>query len=236
MDYRQQRNDYIQRVQQLENDLADAHKQSQLHKKRLDQTVSSHDARIMELTEKFMSEAQRSEMTNQAQFQNMQSEHTELMRELREQHETEREVWQIQQTTLVDEIRRDLSFEKEEALHELNREWKNKSEDLQVSMSKDALEIQNHWESKLKEANSESLMKMSRLQGEMEVVKDRLGKEIQRRKKNQSGLDEAVERMKVLDAKCKKNESKCRELSKQRNAAEKEMHRVRYRTINKLLN
>jgi F0F1-type ATP synthase membrane subunit b/b' len=219
MDYRQQRNDYIQRVHQLENDLAAAHKQSQLHKKRLDQTVLSHDARIME----FISEAQRSEMTYQAQLQNMQSEHTELMRELREQHDTEREVWHIQQKTLIDEVRRDLNFEKEEALRELNREWKDKSEDLQASMSKDAMEIQTHWESKLEKAKSKSAMKMSRLQGEIEVVKDRLGKEIERRKQNQAGLAEAIEKIKALETKYITCQSKCQALLKQRTITEKEM-------------
>jgi hypothetical protein len=177
----------------------------------------------MELTEKFMSEAQRSEMTNQAQLQNMQSEHTELMRELREQHETEREVWQIQQKTLIDELHRDLTLEKEEVLRELNREWKDKSEDLHASMSKDSTEIQTYWETKLEEAKSKYLMKMSRLQGEIEVVKDRLGKEIQRRKQNQAALAEAVEKMKTLEIKCKQYQNKCQELLKQRIITEKEL-------------
>lgn len=221
-DCKQQSEDHISQIDELKTSLAAAQQQ----KKRIDQVVSSQDAHIKELTEKFMSEAQRAEMTNQAQFQNLQSEHTELMRELREQHETEKEVWQIEQTALIDEIRRDLNFEKEEALRELGREWKEKSEDLHASMSKDAMEIQAHWESKLEEAKSGSLLKVSRLQGEIAVVKDRLGREITRRKQNQASLDEALSKNKVLDESLKKYQSKCHDLLKQRNITEKEIQIV----------
>jgi hypothetical protein len=219
---KQQKQEYISQVEELQTNLSAAQQQ----KKRFEQTVSSQDAYIKELTEKFMSEAQRTEMTNQAQFQNLQSEHTELMRELREQHETEKEVWEIQQTALIDEIRRDLTFEKDEALRELGKEWKDKSEDLHASMSKDAMEIQAHWENKLEEAKSGSLLKISRLQGEIEVVKDRLGREISRRKQNQALLTEALDKNKLLDDSLKKYQTKCHDLSKQRTISEKEIQIV----------
>ena len=219
---KQQNQEYIRQIEELQTSLSAAQQQ----KKRFDQTVSSQDAHIKELTEKFMSEAQRTEMTNQAQFQNLQSEHIELMRELREQHETEKEVWEIQQTALIDEIRRDLTFEKDEALRELGREWKDKSEDLHASMSKDAMEIQAHWENKLEEAKSGSLLKVSRLQGEIEVVKDRLGREISRRKQNQALLTEALDKNKLLDDALKKYQTKCHDLSKQRTITEKEIQIV----------
>ncbi|OAD04871.1 hypothetical protein MUCCIDRAFT_155744 [Mucor lusitanicus CBS 277.49] len=158
------------------------------------------------------------------------------MRELREQHETEKEVWQIEQTALIDEIRRELTFEKEEALRELGREWKEKSEDLHASMSKDAMEIQAHWESKLEEAKSGSLLKVSRLQGEIAVVKDRLGREITRRKQNQALLEEALNKNKLLNESLKKYQSKCHDLLKQRTATEKEIQvlKCQHRTSYKL--
>ncbi|KAL9547774.1 hypothetical protein PS6_006962 [Mucor atramentarius] len=231
-DCKQENQDCIRQIDELKTSLSAAQQQ----KKRVDQVVSSQDAHIKELTEKFMSEAQRTEMTNQAQFQNLQSEHTELMRELREQHETEKEVWQIEQTALIDEIRRELNFEKEEALRELGREWKEKSEDLHASMSKDAMEIQAHWENKLEEAKSGSLMKLSRLQGEIAVIKDRLGREITRRKQNQALLEEALEKNKLLDESLKKYQSKCHDLLKQRTVTEKEIQllKCQHRTSYKL--
>lgn len=188
----------------MKNDLAASNKQAQLHKKRLDQIESGHDAHIRELTEKFMSEIQQSQMSNHAQLQNLQSENADIIRELREQYETEKEVWQIQQSTSMDELRRELQAEKEEAIRQLNREWKEKSEDLEASMSKDAMEIQAHWEAKLTEAKSKYDSKTSRLQGEMEVVKDRLGKEIQRRKLNQALLSDATEKNDALETKLEK--------------------------------
>lgn len=217
-DTQNQNQEYVRQIEELKSNLSAAQQQT----KRIDQRVSSQDAYIKELNEKFMSEAQRTEMKNQAQLQNLQSEHAELMRELREQHETEKEVWQIQQTALIDEIRREMTFEREEALKELNREWKDKSEDMHASMSKDAMEIQAHWEHKLQEAKSASLLKLSRLQGEMEVVKDRLGHEITRRKQNQSLLSEALDKNKLLEESLKKYQTKCQDLAKQRTLGEKE--------------
>ncbi|CEP18148.1 hypothetical protein [Parasitella parasitica] len=217
---KQQNLDYIQQIAELKTKLSAAQQQ----KKRFDQLESSHDAYIRELTEKFMSEAQRTEMTTQAQFQNLQSEYTESMRELREQHETEKEVWKIEQTALIDEIKRELGFEKEEALRELGREWKIKNEDLHASMSKDAMEIQAHWENKLEDTKSISMSKLSRLQGEIEVVKDRLDREITRRKQTQTLLTEALDKNGILDESLRKYQAKCHDLLKQRSVTEKEMH------------
>lgn len=224
--YCEREDKHLEKIKKLSTELEASQKLSQQHKKRLDQSMSGYDAQIRELTEKFMSEAQRSEMTNQAQFQNLQSEHTEILRELREQHQTEKEVWKIEQKAILDEIRRDASFEKEEALRELTREWNDKNEDLHASMSKDAMEIQKHWETKLEEAKSKSLLKSSRLQGEMEVIKDRLGREIQRRKQNQAALADALEKYHVLEGQTKKTLEKYTDLKYRYTIAEKKSSQV----------
>lgn len=210
----------------MRSDLEASNKQAQMHKKRLDQVVSSHDADIRELTGKFMSEIQQSQMSNHAQLQNLQSEHTDIIRELREQYDTEKEVWQIQQNTLMDELRRDLQLEKEDAIRKLNKEWKDKSEDLEASMSKDAMEIQAHWESKLAEAKSSHDSKSTRLAGEMQVVKDRLGKEIQRRKLNQSLLSDATEKNEQLENKLSKLQSDYTNLYKKYTKVDNEVSMV----------
>ncbi|KAI8094842.1 uncharacterized protein B0P05DRAFT_454758, partial [Gilbertella persicaria] len=105
---------YKVQIEQLETSCAEAQKQSQILKKRLDQITATHDAHVKELTEKFMSEAQHSELTNRAQLQNLQSEHADMLRELTAQHETEKEVWQISQHAVIDELRRQLESEKQE--------------------------------------------------------------------------------------------------------------------------
>lgn len=235
--YRQHQKEYIDKVQELENDLTTAKKFSQQQKKRLNQIVSTHDDNIKQLQEKFAHEAQLSQMTTQAQFQNLQSEHTEIIRELREQHETEKEVWLIEQQSTIDEIRRDATFEREEAIRELTREWNDKHEDLSASMSKDAMEIQTHWESKLEEAKSKSVLQKTRLLGEIEVIKDRLGKEIYRRKQNQAALAEATEKLHSLQLKLELYHKKSADLLKQRAVIDKELSQVKkiFAKINLLL-
>lgn len=219
--------EHLEKIEQLSKEFKSTQRQSSQHKKRLDQSLSVHDAQIKELTEKFMSEAQRSQMTTQAQFQNLQSEHAEILRELREQHQTEKEVWEIEHKAALDEIRRDASFEKEEAIRAITKEWNDKNEDLHASMSKDAMEIQKHWETKLEEAKSNSLMKMSRLQGEMEVIKDRLGREIQRRKQNQTALADALKKLHALEGQVKTYLMNLTEQKKRITNLEKENSKIR---------
>ncbi|KAI7894826.1 uncharacterized protein EV154DRAFT_497143 [Mucor mucedo] len=239
--YREHQKEYIQKVQDLENDLAAAKKLSQQQKKRLSQIVSNHDDNIKQLQENFAHEAQLSQMTTQAQFQNLQSEHTEMLRELREQHETEKEVWRIEQQSLIDEIRRDTTFEKEEAIRELTREWNDKNEDLSASMSKDAMEIQTHWESKLEEAKSKFVLQKTRLLGEIEVIKDRLGKEIHRRKQNQAALVDAQDKLDSVQLKLDVYHKKSADLLKQRTLIDKELsqlksqNRISYRLARSLV-
>lgn len=218
----------------METELTTAREQSKQHKKRLAQIIAGHDDNIKQLQEKFSSEAHQNQMTTQAQFQNLQSEHTEVLRELREQHEIEKEVWRIEQQSLIDEIRRDAIFEKEEAIRELTKEWTDKYDDLSASMSKDSTEIQSHWESKLEEAKANFNLKASRLQGEIEVVKDRLGKEIIRRKQNQHGLAEALITLDGLQSKCETYQKKCSDLTKKQLIMDKELNSVKYTCTRKL--
>lgn len=222
--YRQQQNELI-------NDLSKAKDQSQQQKRRLAQIIAGHDDNIRQLQEKFSHEAHLNQMTTQAQFQNLQAEHTEMLREIREQHETEKEVWRIEQQSLIDEIRRDANFEKEEATRELIREWADKHDDLSASMSKDAIEIQKHWESKVEETKDTFNLKLSRLQGEMEVVKDRLGKEIIRRKQNQHGLAEALNTLDALQNKCELYQKKSIDLTKKQVVMEKELSLVKIKSF-----
>ncbi|KAI9275121.1 hypothetical protein EDC94DRAFT_689639 [Helicostylum pulchrum] len=225
-----------QQQNELSDELIAAKEQSRQHKRRLAQIVAGHDDNIKQLQEKFSHEAHLNQMTTQAQFQNMQSEHTEMLREIREQHEIEKEVWHIEQQSLIDQIRRDAAFEKEEATRELTREWADKHDDLSASMSKDSMEIQTHWEAKLEEAKEIFELKASRLQGEMEVVKDRLGKEIVRRKQNQQGLTETLHILDGLQSKCETFQKKSIQLNKQQVITDKEFSvlKSQYRTSYRL--
>ncbi len=81
------------------------------------------------------------------------------------------------------------------------------------------------------EAKSGSLLKISRLQGEIAVIKDRLGREITRRKQNQALLEEALDKNKLLDESLKKYQSKCHDLLKQRTVTEKEIQLVSHNRL-----
>lgn len=214
--YQEREKEFVDRIHQLE-------KQASQYKKRIDQASTGYNSQIQSLTEKFMSEAKQSEMINQARIQNLQSEHDEVLRELREQHQTEKEVWSIEQCAAVDEVRRVLMLEKNESIERLNNEWKEKHDDLYASMSKDSTEIQSHWEKKREESKNQYSAKLARLMGEMEVIKDRLGKEIERRKQNEYALNDSLVQNDVLLDKL----NVCQMRLKQRIGVEKEIYQVR---------
>lgn len=225
-----------QQQTELEVELVVAKEQLHQRQRRLANIFAGHDDNIRQLQEKLSHEAHLNQMTTQAQLQNMQAEHTEMLREIREQHETEKEVWHIEQQSLIDQIRRDANFEKEEATRELTREWADKHDDLSASMSKDSMEIQTHWEAKLEESKEIFDLKASRLQGEMEVIKDRLGKEIIRRKQNQQGLTEALHILDGLQTKCETFQKNSIQLTKQQVITDKELSllKAQYRTSYRL--
>ncbi|KAG1454783.1 hypothetical protein G6F56_007237 [Rhizopus delemar] len=214
--YQEREKEFVDRIHQLE-------KQASQYKKRIDQASTGYNSQIQSLTEKFMSEAKQSEMINQARIQNLQSEHDEVLRELREQHQTEKEVWSIEQCAAVDEVRRVLMLEKNESIERLNNEWKEKHDDLYASMSKDSTEIQSHWEKKREESKNQYSAKLARLMGEMEVIKDRLGKEIERRKQNEYALNDSLVQNDVLLDKL----NVCQMRLKQRIGVEKEIYQLK---------
>lgn len=148
---------------------------------------------LQRLRELFFKESQHQAMQHEARVENLRSEYEDLLKEANNQLETERAVWRIEQQSAVEEAAR-VEREKMEAKMEQERnEWRNKLLDAETSMSKDATAIQTHWQTRVNEAESSKQTELERLKGEMEVVKDRLGKEIQRRKQMQAKLAVAQE-------------------------------------------
>ncbi|KAI9257910.1 hypothetical protein BY458DRAFT_518484 [Sporodiniella umbellata] len=192
------------------------------YKKRFDQASVGYHAQIQGLTEKLISEAKQSEMVHQARIQNLQAEHHELYRELRESHQTEKEVWSIEKEAAVDQMRHRLTLTMEEAVEKLDKAWKEKYDDLTASMSKDASVIQSRWEKKREESESYYSAKLDRLMGETEVVKDRLGKEIERRKCGERAWAECLEQKATLQTKLDASQAEAR----QRRRTEHELHQV----------
>ncbi|KAI8970165.1 hypothetical protein BDF20DRAFT_803141, partial [Mycotypha africana] len=117
-DHRKKQKEYSNRINELEKELKVAQDDSQKYKKRLDQALKTHNEEISELTEKFMSETHRTEMTFQARMQNFQTEQADIIRDLKDQYDTQQEVMQIEHAAILDEVRRNLDFEKAEAIRE----------------------------------------------------------------------------------------------------------------------
>jgi hypothetical protein len=217
---------HLERIQALESNLSSAKTEADGHQKRMAHVISGHDTYLREITEKFNTEAQHAQMSTQAQMQNLQSEHNEMMRELREQQETEREVWMIEKKDALDHAARQAHLDKEEALRVQNREWKDKLDDLQASMSKDASEIQTHWEKKLEEQKAKSQTQVAHLQGEMGVVKERLGHEIDRRKQNQASLVDTINLCELFKERSTKYENKAEKYSRKYADAQRNLDKV----------
>ncbi|KAI9494891.1 hypothetical protein BDB00DRAFT_761015 [Zychaea mexicana] len=152
-----------------------------------------HNVEMQRMRELFMNECYQQSMQHEARIQNLRSEYEEALREARDQLETEQDVWAIERQAQVDQATRVAQQEKEEAIKKLSEEWRDKMLDVQTSMSKDASAIQQYWQGKLDEAEATKKAEIERLKGEMEVVKHRLGKEIDRRKQMQAKWATAVE-------------------------------------------
>ncbi|OAD74928.1 hypothetical protein PHYBLDRAFT_158543 [Phycomyces blakesleeanus NRRL 1555(-)] len=134
-------------------------------------------------------ESRMTAMKHEAQIQNLNSEHTETLRELREQFDNEKEVWKIEHQAALDDLKRQLKREHQNVTRELEHSWKDKMADLQSLMSIDSLSNQKHWENKMSEIQDEKESRVNRLQGQIEVIKGRLGNEIDKRRQCQALLE-----------------------------------------------
>jgi hypothetical protein len=132
----------------------------------------------------------------------------------------------IEKKDALDHAARQAHIDKEEALRVQNREWKDKFDDLQASMSKDASEIQTHWEKKLEEQKAKSQTQVAHLQGEMGVVKERLGHEIDRRKQNQASLVDTINLCELFKERSTKYENKAEKYSRKYADAQRNLDKV----------
>ena len=174
-----------------------------------------HNVEMQRMRELFMNESQQQSMQYEARIANVKSEYEEALKEARDQFETEKDVWKIENKAQADLAARIATQAKDEAIKRLNQEWRDKMLDVQASMSKDASEIQKHWQGKLDEAQVAKKAEAERLKGEMEVVKHRLGKEIERRKQMQSKLSVAQENDRLSSVAQQKLEQQLRILQRQ---------------------
>ncbi|KAI8096634.1 uncharacterized protein BX664DRAFT_324494, partial [Halteromyces radiatus] len=158
------------------------------HNKKIQALTDAHVQEQQRLRDNFMNENSALTMHMEARLQNLQNEYEDTLRETREQFATEKEVWRIEQQAKMDHALREMEEKHMDQKNELDRQWRNKLRDMEASLSKDGTAIQAHWQSKLQSLEEQHQKDMTRLRGELDVVKERLGNDIERRHQVQARL------------------------------------------------
>jgi hypothetical protein len=158
------------------------------HNKKIQSLIDSHLQEQQRLRDNFMNENSGLTLHMEARLQNVQNEYESTLQETRDQFAAEKKVWQIEQQATIDQLRRQLEQQYMDDQKKVERSWRNKLEDMEASLSKDASGIQTHWQARIDALVDEHDKEIKRLRGELDVVKSRLGKDIDRRHQVQNHL------------------------------------------------
>lgn len=158
------------------------------HNNKIQALIDSHFQEQQRLRDNFMNENSGLALHMEARLQNVQNEYESTLQETRDQFAAEKKVWQIEQQATIDQLRRQLEQQYMDDQKKVERSWRNKLEDMEASLSKDASGIQAHWQARIDALVDEHDKEIKRLRGELDVVKSRLGKDIDRRHQIQAHL------------------------------------------------
>ncbi|KAI9259587.1 hypothetical protein BDA99DRAFT_513615 [Phascolomyces articulosus] len=161
---------YQERLQQIEQTFNEKHKL----------TMESYRGDLAQMKERFIHETQQLTMHQEAHCQNLVSEHEHTLTEMKEQHDNEMEVLRIEHQAALADLEFYMKREKQDALYDCEQTWKTKLQDVRTAMSDDAIKVQKYWDNRIEEAASARETEFTHLVGELEVVKDRLGREIEK--------------------------------------------------------
>lgn len=185
----------------------------QKYEQKTRQIKESYRGDLAAMKDRFLLESQQVAMQHEARVQNLVSEHQHMIQEMKDEHENEVEVLRIEHQAALAEREREYEENLEHAIASCEQQWQQKVNDLEASMSKDQLAIRKHWETRVEKAASARQAEHERLQGELQVVKDRLGREIERRRGIQATLDRAVEEHKHTRKRVGIATEECRKVS-----------------------
>ncbi|KAG0167470.1 hypothetical protein DFQ30_006044 [Apophysomyces sp. BC1015] len=209
----------IDALQREEDDLKERHRMKimQLHE--------SFDGDLARIKELFMNESQEVSLHHEARVQNLLTEHKQALCEMKEQYEDEKEVLHIEHLAAIDELQQT----HEETKRALEHAWHEKMEDVRMSMSKDATEIQKHWETKLDEAVVMQQRQLERSQAQMDVLQERLVREKEEKQQTQVMSDRWQQQYQQSDVECsrlRKTAQKARRELAQRQQEQRCEHRL----------
>lgn len=151
------------------------------YKKKIQSLIDNHNEEKKRLQTYFMNENNTLTMHLEAKLHNLQSEYEDMILEMKDQFASEKEVWRIEQQAKLDELTRKLEEQYKDQQRESDSVWRNKIKDVETSLSQDGLAIQSHWENKIDLLTADHEKELSRLRSELDVVKSRLGRDIDRR-------------------------------------------------------
>ncbi|KAI8327910.1 hypothetical protein BC941DRAFT_445997 [Chlamydoabsidia padenii] len=160
---------------------ADRQQLEDIYNKKVQALMDTHLQEQQRLRDNFMNENSGLTLHMEARLQNIQNEYETTLQEVRDQFAAEKKVWQIEHQATIDQLRRQLEQQYMDELKKEERSWRNKLEDMEASLSKDASETQSHWQTRINTLVKGHDKEMVRLRGELDVVKARLGKDIDRR-------------------------------------------------------
>lgn len=170
----------------------------QKYEQKTSQIKETYRGDLAAMKDRFLQESQQVAMQHEARVQNLVSEHQHMIQEMKDEHENQVEVLKIEYQAALAEREREYEDDLKCAIASCEQQWQCKVNDLEASMSKDQLAIRKHWEARVEKAASARQDEYVRLQGELQVVKDRLGREIERRHDVQAALNQAIEENKHI--------------------------------------
>ncbi|ORX62800.1 hypothetical protein DM01DRAFT_1379426 [Hesseltinella vesiculosa] len=141
------------------------------------------------LRDTFMKEHQSMTIHWEARTQNMQNEYEDTIQQLRDENAAEKEVWKIEYQAQMDQLRHQLEERFKKQHWDADQAWLSKWQDLQSTLSQDAMAIQGHWETKIQQLNDSHEQALVRARSELDVVKDRLANDIDRRHRLRDDFD-----------------------------------------------
>ncbi|KAI7881147.1 hypothetical protein K492DRAFT_177339 [Lichtheimia hyalospora FSU 10163] len=210
---------YLKGAQQVYEERLRSMKQK--YEQKTSQIKESYRGDLAAMKDRFLQESHQVAMQHEARVQNLVSEHQHMVQEMKDEHENEVEVLRIEHQAAIAEREREHEDDVKRAITSCEQQWQIKVDDLEASMSKDQLAVRKHWETRVEKAASARHDEYVRLQGELQVVKDRLGREIERRRDIQASLDKAVEEQKHIRKRVGIATEECRKLQRQQTLAHK---------------
>ncbi|KAI9013770.1 hypothetical protein CLU79DRAFT_848309 [Phycomyces nitens] len=156
------------------------------HAKKTEQMMINFENEINRLKDLFINESRRVSMQHEARIQNLVAEHDQTIRDMIDEHSNAKEILKIEYQNQQEEFVELNNQKLRQELEKSEQIWLEKLNIANMSMSKDASEIQAHWDKKREDMVAIHNAEIEHCQDELEVMKHRLRMMAETLKENQS--------------------------------------------------